>query len=171
MKHQLDNIAYAQEYAKKICIDEKCVDWHKQTLMNISFQQFPLDFRSKEGRLFREKCKYINNTLQLKKFTTILSKLPIIKKQKEIMKNVNKEVQDTLTSLYVDFNGNSTRVEKYLNKRIDLFNRLEMKEAKLFYESVSLAFDIKELQDEEIRKANAVDSRDAHRSGWDYGIR
>ena len=87
------------------------------------------------------------------------------------MKNVNKEVQDTLTSLYVDFNGNSTKVEKYLNKRIDLFNRLEMKEAKLFYESVSLAFDIKELQDEEIRKANAVDSRDAYRSGWDYGIR
>ena len=34
------------------------------------------------------------------------------------MENVNKEVQETLTSLYVDFNGNSTRVEKYLNKRI-----------------------------------------------------
>ena len=46
-----------------------------------------------------------------------------------------------------------------------------MKEARLFYESVSLAFDIKELQDEEIRKANAIDSRDSYRSGWDYGIR
>ena len=87
------------------------------------------------------------------------------------MKNVNKEVQETLTSLYVDFNGNSTKVEKYLNKRIDLFNRLEMKEARLFYESVSLAFDIKELQDEEIRKDNAIDYKDSYRSGWDYGIR
>ena len=87
------------------------------------------------------------------------------------MENVNKEVQETLTSLYVDFNGNSTKVEKYLNKRIDLFNRLEMKEARLFYESVSLAFDIKELQDEEIRKDNAIDYKDAYRSGWDYGIR
>ena len=87
------------------------------------------------------------------------------------MENVNKEVQDTLPSLYVDFNGNSTKVEKYLNKRIDLFNRLEMKEARLFYESVSLAFDIKELQDEEIRKDNAIDYKDAYRSGWDYGIR
>jgi len=93
------------------------------------------------------------------------------KKQKEIMENVNKEVQETLTSLYVDFNGSSTRVEKYLNKRIDLFNRLEMKEARLFYESVSLAFDIKELQDEEIRKDNAIDYKDSYRSGWDYGIR
>ena len=87
------------------------------------------------------------------------------------MENVNKEVQETLTSLYVDFNGNSTKVEKYLNKRIDLFNRLEMKEARLFYESVSLAFDIKELQDEEIRKDNAIDYKDSYRSGWDYGIR
>ena len=46
-----------------------------------------------------------------------------------------------------------------------------MKEARLFYESVSLAFDIKELQDEEIRKDNAIDYKDAYRSGWDYGIR
>ena len=70
------------------------------------------------------------------------------------MENVNKEVQDTLRSLYGDFSGNSTKVEKYLIKRIDLFNRLEMKEARLFYESVRLAFDIQELHDEQIREDN-----------------
>ena len=85
MKHALDHIVHAQEKAKKFCIDEKCIDWQKQTFMDISFHKFPLDFRSKEGRVFRKKCNHISSTSHLKKFTTILSKLPVIEQKKEVV--------------------------------------------------------------------------------------
>ena len=84
MKHSLDKILHAQEKAKKLCIDEACIDWQKQKFMDTSFQKFPLDFRSKEGRLFRKKCSSISNTLHLKTFTNLLSKLPVIEPKEVI---------------------------------------------------------------------------------------
>tara|TARA_R110002020_G_scaffold7257_2_gene30669 strand:+ start:324 stop:587 length:264 start_codon:yes stop_codon:yes gene_type:complete len=87
------------------------------------------------------------------------------------MENVNKEVQTTLRELYLDFNGNSTSIEKYLTKRIELFTKMGMVTARLFYEALEAAFFIQEAEDDAIREANKQDQRNAYRSGWDYGIR
>lgn len=77
MKHKYSSDVWTvvQERAKKLCIEEGAIDWHNRTFCDVAFQQFPLDFRSKEGRMFRSKCKHVNNTSQLKQFTISLAKL------------------------------------------------------------------------------------------------
>jgi len=81
------------------------------------------------------------------------------------MENVNKEVLTTLRELYLDFNGNSTRIEKYLTKRIDLFQKMGMVTARLFYEAVQAAFFIQEAEDEAIRAANRKNESDVASHG------
>jgi hypothetical protein len=81
------------------------------------------------------------------------------------MENVNKEVLTTLKELYLDFNGNSTRIEKYLIKRIDLFEKMGMVTARLFYEALEAAFFIQEAEDEAIRAANRKNESDVSSFG------
>lgn len=76
-KHSTDAWTVVQERAKKLCIGEDAIDWHNKTFCDVAFQQFPLDFRSKEGRAFRSKCKNVGNTTQLKRFTVSLAKLVV----------------------------------------------------------------------------------------------
>jgi hypothetical protein len=79
MKHKHSTNAWTdvQKRATKLCIEEGAINWQNRTFCDVAFQQFPLDFRSKEGRMFRNKCKHVSNTSQLKQFTISLAKLDV----------------------------------------------------------------------------------------------
>ena len=81
------------------------------------------------------------------------------------MKEVNKEVYNTRKELSLDFNGNSTKILRYLNKRIELFNNLGMNEAEEFYKLVLADFQEQEVIDEQIREANRKNERDVALNG------
>ena len=78
---------------------------------------------------------------------------------------ITKEIKETLLSLYADFNGNSNRVEAYLEKRIDLFNKINMPEAKQFYNKVRTEFFMQENLNEQIRLANKKNEEDVSTFG------
>ncbi len=81
------------------------------------------------------------------------------------MKEVNKEVYNTRKELSLDFGGNSTKILRYLNKRIELFTRLGMDEAKGFYELVLADFEEQEAIDEQIREANRRNEEEVAKQG------
>ncbi len=81
------------------------------------------------------------------------------------MKEVNKEVYNTRKELSLDFGGNSTKILRYLNKRIELFTRLGMDEAKSFYELVLTDFEEQEAIDEQIRQANRRNEEEIAKQG------
>ena len=78
---------------------------------------------------------------------------------------ITKEIKETLLSLYADFNGNSNRVEAYLEKRIELFNKINMLEAKEFYSKVRTEFFMQENLNEQIRLANKKNEDDVRMFG------
>ena len=81
------------------------------------------------------------------------------------MENLNQRVKEIMLELYADFNGNSSKVERYLDKRIVLFEELKMDNAKALYEAVKSAFDINEYQHNQIVEANRRNEEEVAKQG------
>jgi hypothetical protein len=81
------------------------------------------------------------------------------------MENLNQRVKEIMLELYADFNGNSSKVERYLDKRIALFEELKMDSAKALYEAVKSAFDINEYQHNQIVEANRRNEEEVAKQG------
>lgn len=81
------------------------------------------------------------------------------------MENLNQRVKEIMLELYADFNGNSSKVERYLDKRIALFEELKMDNAKALYEAVKSAFDINEYHHNQIVEANRRNEEEIAKQG------
>ena len=83
--HTSHALSVAQQRAKTLCISDEVIDWHNKTFCGIAFDVFPLDFRSKEGRAVRSKCRHVSDTAKLKRFTLALAKVAIQQKDTSVI--------------------------------------------------------------------------------------